>query len=285
MLKELQKKKSEMKDISEESKEKRNVLNTEASAFATKRNELNKRTKDLINEAQELKILRDEINEKVSEYKNKRDDTNAKANELFAEADSIRKQNNLAGPSIKALRKDIDRLEFTQQTEVLSTSKERELVGKITQLQKQYQVKKVQLEENLELKIILDEAQQIRDEASKFHTELAEYARQAQEHHEKMIAAFKEADRIRAESDIAHREFVKAQEAADEQHKIFINAQKEIRELDKEIFKLKKKDKDGKSRVVKSELQKDAKSIFEKFKGGAKLTTEDLMTLQRSGLV
>jgi len=100
-----------------------------------------------------------------------------------------------------------------------------------------------------------------------------------------MITAFKEADRTRAESDIAHREFVKAQEAADEQHKVFINAQKEIRDLDKEIFKLKKKDKDGKSRVVKSELQKDAKSIFEKFKGGAKLTTEDLMTLQRSGLV
>jgi len=285
MLKELQKKKSDLKDISEDSKEKRNVLNAEASAFAAKRNELNKRTKDLINEAQELKILRDEINEKVSEYKNKRDVTNSKANEIFAEADSIRKQNNLAGPSIKALRKDIDRLEFAQQTEVLSTSKERELVGKITQLQKQYQVKKVQLEGNLELKNILDRAQQIRDEASKFHTELAEYARQAQEYHEKMIASFKEADRIRAESDIAHREFIKAQEAADEHHKIFINAQKEIRDLDKEIFKLKKKDKDGKSRVVKSELQKDAKSIFEKFKGGAKLTTEDLMTLQRSGLV
>ena len=127
--------------------------------------------------------LRDEINEKVSEYKNKRDDTNAQANELFSKADSIRKQNNLAGPSIKALRKDIDRLEFTQQTEVLSTTKERELVSKITLLQKQYQVKKVQLEGNLELKVILDEAQQIRDEASEFHNQLAEYARQAQEYH------------------------------------------------------------------------------------------------------
>jgi len=285
MLKELQKKRSDLKDISEDSKDKRNTLNAEASALAAKRNDLNKKTKDLINEAQELKVLRDEINEKVSEYKNKRDETNARANDLFAKADSIRKQNNLGGPSIKALRKDIDRLEFTQQTEVLSTSKERELVGKIAELQKQYHVKKVQLEGNLELKDILDEAQQIRDEASEFHNELAEYARQAQEYHEKMINAFKEADRTRAESDIAHRDFVKAQEAADEQHKIFINAQKEIRDLDKEIFKLKKKDKDGKSRVVKSELQKDAKSIFDKFKGGAKLTTEDLMTLQRSGLV
>ena len=166
MLKELQKKRSDLKDISEESKEKRNVLNTEASALAAKRNELNKKTKDLINEAQELKILRDEVNEKVSEYKNKRDETNSRANELFSKADSIRKQNNLGGPSIKALRKDIDRLEFTQQTEVLSTSKERELVSKITQLQKQYQAKKVQLESNLELKTILDEAQKIRDEAS-----------------------------------------------------------------------------------------------------------------------
>ena len=202
MLKELQKKRSDLKEISEEAKEKRNTLNAEASSLAAKRNDLNKKTKDLINEAQELKVLRDEINEKVSEFKNKRDETNARANDLFSKADSIRKQNNLGGPSIKALRKDIDRLEFAQQTEVLSTTKERELVGKITQLQKQYQVKKVQLESNLELKNILDEAQKIRDEASVFHNELAEYARQAQEYHEKMIAAFKEADRTRAESGI-----------------------------------------------------------------------------------
>lgn len=285
MLKELQKKRTDLKAISEEAKEKRNALNAEASTLAAKRNELNKKTKDLISEAQELKEQRDKINEKVSEFKQKRDDTNAKANDLFARADSIRKQNNLGGPSIKLLRKDIDRLEFAQQTEVLSTSKERELVGKITQLQKQYQVKKSQLDNNLELKNLLDEAQTIRDEASEFHKELAEYARQAQEFHEKMIAAFKDADKTRAESDVAHREFVKAQEAADEQHKIFINSQKEIREIDKELFKLKKKDKEGKSRVVKADLQKDAKSIFEKFKGGAKLTTEDLMALQRSGLV
>jgi len=55
MLKELQKKRSDLKDISEESKEKRNTLNAEASALAAKRNDLNKKTKDLINEAQELK--------------------------------------------------------------------------------------------------------------------------------------------------------------------------------------------------------------------------------------
>ena len=284
MLKELQKKRTDLKTLSEEAKEKRNALNAEASGLAAKRNELNKKTKDLINEAQELKEARDEVNLKVSEQKDKRDEINAKANELFAKADTIRKQDNIGGPSIKVLRKDIDRLEFAQQTEVLSTTKERELVSKITQLQKQYQIKKSQLEDNVELKNILDEAQKIRDEASEFHNCLAEFAKQAQEYHEKMIAAFKEADRTRADSDLAHKEFVKAQEAADEQHKLFINAQKEIREIDKELFKLKKKDKDFRGHPVKAELQKDAKNIFEKFKGGAKLTTEDLMALQRSGL-
>jgi len=285
MLKELNSKRVELKTQSEEYKQKRNDLNAEASNLAAKRNELNKRTKDLINEAQNFKKLRDENNEKVKEYKALRDEVNADANALFVKVDAIRKANNMSGPSIKDIRKDIDRLEFAQQTEVLSTSKERELVSKITELQKLYHTKKEQLEGDTELKNLLSEAQTIRDKASEYHTILSEYAQKAQEYHNNMITTFKEADKIRAESDAAHKEFVRVQEAADEQHKKFISAQKEIRDINKEVRKLKKKDSDSKRETAKADVRKDAEDIFEKFKSGEKLTTEHLMTLQRSGLL
>jgi uncharacterized coiled-coil DUF342 family protein len=285
MFKELNDKKTELKKQSDEYKTKRNELNSEASSLAAKRNELNKKTKDLINEAQEFKKLRDENNEKVKEYKVIRDDVNAKANDIFAKIDQIRNDNNLSGPSIKDIRKEIDRLEFAQQTEVLTTSKERELVNKITELQKLYVAKKGQLEGNEELKQLLTEAQEIRDQASEHHKVLSEFAQKAQEYHDKMITTFKEADKIRAESDAAHKDFVKFQESADEQHKLFIAAQKEIRDIDKEFRKMKKGDVDEKKEAAKADARKDAEDIFDKFKSGGKLTTENLMALQRSGLL
>lgn len=285
MLKELNDKKTVLKNQSEEYKVKRNELNAEASTLAAKRNELNKNTKDLINEAQEYKKLRDENNENVKKYKVLRDEVNARANEIFAQIDLIRGDSNLGGPSMKDIRKEVDRLEFTQQTEVLTPNKERELVNKITELQKLYAAKKDQLEGNDELKKLLADAQEIRDEASVHHTTLSEYAQKAQEYHDKMITTFKEADKVRAESDAAHKDFVKFQESADEQHKLFIAAQKEIRDIDKEIRKMKKGDVDGKKEAARADARKDAEDIFDKFKSGGKLTMENLMALQRSGLL
>lgn len=285
MLKELNEKRKELKKFSEEYKEKRNELNSQASSLAAKRNELNKKTKELINEAQEYKKLRDGHNDEVQVNKSKRDEINAKANELFAKVDSIRSANNLGGPSMKDIRRDIDRLEFAQQTEVLTPTKEREIVNKIADLQKLYLAKKEQLESNSELKELLTEAQAIRDNASEYHTKLTENAQKAQEYHDKMIATFKEADKIRAESDAAHREFVRFQETADEQHKKFINAQKEIREIDKELRKLKKTETVGRREVSREDIRKDAEDIFHKFKKGEKLTTENLMLLQKAGML
>lgn len=285
MLEELKKRKADLKVKSEENKESRNKLNSEASALAAKRNELNKRTKELIEEAQQLKNLRDSNNESVGENKAKRDEFNEKANKVYSQVDKLRKDLNLSdGPSLKELKREIDHLEFRQMTEVMNSSKERELVERIGHLIEEFRGKKGQLEGNEELKTLLDEAQKLRDEASVYHEKVREFADAAQEHHEKMIATFKEADKIRAESDKVHKEFVKIQEAADEQHRLFIKAQKEIRDFDKIIIGLKRKSKKSKDFVAKEQAKKDAEEIYSQFKLGEKISTEDFFVLQRSGM-
>src|SRR3989304_9446381 len=124
LLNELQNRKLDLKNKSEENKNKRNELNLEASKCASRRNELNKRTKELIEEAQQLKKLRDENNALVGEAKIKRDEQNELANKEYAEIDKIRKDLNLGdGPSLKELKKEIDLLEFKQQTEVMTPAK------------------------------------------------------------------------------------------------------------------------------------------------------------------
>lgn len=282
MIKELKIKKLEIKKKSEDSKEQRNKLNTEASTFANERNSLNIKTKEYLTEAQEYKKKRDEVNINVSKYKELRGTANENANELFNRADSLRKKSNLDRQSIKQIKKQIDQLEFTQQTTVQTPKKEKGLVTKIKDLESEYEVKKKQIDENIVLNNMLEEATKTRMQASEYHDKLSEYAKQAQENHEKMILSFKEAGKTRSSSDVAHKKFVKAQEEADNQHNIFITSQKELRELDKEITILKKKDKDYKNKQEKADFERDAKDIFDKFKDGGKLTMDDLMIIQRS---
>lgn len=275
-----------LKKEADVSKLERNRLNAEASQFATRRDELNTKTRALIDSAQQSKDKRDEFNKLVSENKEKRDSINEQANNLLAKADQIKRKFRVSGGlSLSELKREIDHLEFRQQTEVVSTEKERELVDHIAHLWEEYRKKRVELENNTELKEALEKAHQLREEASEFHNQLTDNADRAQECHEKMLKCFKEADAVRAEADVAHKEFVRAQESADEQHQKYIKMEKELRDYDKIISSLKKRTKEARESRERVDVLKRAEEVYAMFKDGQKLETDDLLLLQRSGLL
>jgi uncharacterized coiled-coil DUF342 family protein len=212
MLTELEDKSGELRQESLAFKDRRSQLNAEANKWAAKRNELNRATEELIDKAQEFKKLRDESNKNVSQSKKKRDESNEKISQLYARIDDIRKKCNSTGERpIRDLHREIDNLEFRQQTEVLSPDKEKQLVDKIAALHAEFRSRKEQLEKNEDLRKLLDEAQTLRDKAISYHDQVIKFAEMAQEYHDKMIGTFKEADQTRAEADAAQKEFIKAQ--------------------------------------------------------------------------
>lgn len=215
MLRELDEKRGELGQKSLSLKDGPRQLNAEASKWAAKRNELNRATEQLIDRAHDFKKLRDECNKNVAHSKRKRDEANEMVSQLYKKIDSIRKQqdSHRAGErSITDLRREIDYLEFRQQTEVLSPDKEKQLVNKIAALQAEFNGRREELEKTGEMKKLLDEAQSLRDQASSYHDRVINFAQMAQECHDEMIGNFKEADQTRAEADAAQREFLKAQE-------------------------------------------------------------------------
>ncbi|MHC1595651.1 MAG: coiled-coil protein, partial [Candidatus Syntropharchaeales archaeon] len=184
--------------------------------------------------------------------------------------------------SFEELQKELDRLEFKQQVEVLKADKERQLVERITSLQKEFERRKREIAQNEKLKELLDKAQSLREEAHIYHEKVTSAAKVAQEHHDKMLSTFRRIDKVRKEADDAHRMFIKAQERADLEHKIFIKHQREIRDFDKLINGLKKKMREDYSFKDRIESKKKAKEVYGQFKRGEKLSTEDLLLLQRS---
>ncbi|MFA7072006.1 MAG: phosphoserine phosphatase [Methanoculleus sp.] len=286
MLNDLIEKRKKVLAESEQHKDRRNELNALASKNARERNALNAQTREFVEEAQQHKEQRDQINEEVQALKDQRNEYNEKANVLFEDIEAFKREHgNLRNRGIKELQKQIEHLEFKQQTEVYSTDKERELIEKIKHLKASVKDREAELEQNKEMRTKLAEAREYRRRASEIHKGVTEKAEVAQQHHDLMVESYRKADKSREEADAAHQRFVEAQEAADEEHKQFIACQKELRDYDKVISGLRKKTR--KTRVTKEQkaVRKEAERIFEQFRGGEKLTTDDLLLLQRAKLI
>jgi len=286
MLNDLIEKRKKVLAESEQHKDRRNELNALASKNARERNALNAQTANLSRRRSSIKSSGIRLNEEVQALKDQRNEYNEKANVLFEDIEAFKREHgNLRNRGIKELQKQIEHLEFKQQTEVYSTDKERELIEKIKHLKALVKDQEAELEQNKEMRTKLAEAREYRRQASEIHKGVTEKAEVAQQHHDLMVESYRKADKSREEADAAHQRFVEAQEAADEEHKQFIACQKELRDYDKVISGLRKKTR--KTRVTKEQkaVRKEAERIFEQFRGGEKLTTDDLLLLQRAKLI
>ncbi len=269
----------------------RDKHNKEAREWANKRDELNKKVRDMVAEAKEHKAKRDELNQKVKGLKEERKKWNDKVQELSNKLREERKKlmPRKDMPNISKLKKRLKELEFKQQTSVLPPDKERELVEIIDSLYKQINeyetMMNSELKKNEELKKIQDELNAAKEEAEKYHKEIEQAVKEAQEHHNKMVELFEMVDEIRKEADEAHRLYLENKKIADEEHEKFIAAAKEVRDFEKIITGLKQKQTNSKKKKEKVEVKKKAEEIYEKFKRGEPLTTEDLLILQKAGLL
>ena len=232
MLNDLMEKRKKILAESEEHKNRRNELNAAASKFARERNTLNNQTREFVEEAQKNKDLRDKYNQDVLDLKAQRNDFNDKANVLFEEIEGFKKEHGtLKNRGVKELQKQIEFMEYRQQTEVFTTDKERELIEKIKQMMAQVREQEAELEQNKEMRTKITEARDFRKLASDLHAKVTEFAELAQKHHDLMVESYRKADKSREAADAAHKSFVEAQESADSEHKFFIACQKRTSRL------------------------------------------------------
>jgi uncharacterized coiled-coil DUF342 family protein len=286
MLNDLMEKRKKILAESEEHKNRRNELNAAASKFARERNTLNNQTREFVEDAQKNKDLRDKYNHDVLDLKAQRNDFNDKANILFEEIEGFKKEHGtLKNRGVKELQKQIEFMEYRQQTEVFTTDKERELIEKIKQMMAQVREQEAELEQNKEIRTKITGARDFRKLASDLHAKVTEFAELAQKHHDLMVDSYRKADKSREAADAAHKSFVEAQESADSEHKFFIACQKELRDYDKVISGLRKKTKKVKVTKEQKAVRKEAESLFKNFRAGEKLTTDDILLLQRSKLI
>ena len=234
------------------------------------RDELNASLKENLNKAIEFRNERNEINKAVEAAKKARNDANNKIKSLewsSGKRDKIKIENEI---------KKIDKI---IETRVLDIKKENQLVKNANDLRKQ-------LMEIHEDESVKNEAQELKKVSEEEHEKVIELSEKAQAAHEEMLTYFRKTDDIRTAADEAHKKFIEARKNASAKHEEFKVILSDIHVINKKLGsnKPKRRKSDNKSSggANKNREEKErAEEIFEKFKQGGKVSTEEILLLQK----
>ena len=256
----------------------------EISKVADEREEFNKIAK-------EQRKIRDELNASLKENLNKAIEFRNERNEINKEVEAAKKERNEANAKIKNLEwnsgkrnkvkieNEIKKIDKIIETRVLDIKKENQLVKNANDLRKQL----MEIHEDESVKA---EADELRKQSEEAHGKVIELSEKAQAAHEEMLKYFRKTDDIRTAADEAHKKFIQARKDAAAKHEEFKDILSDIHVINKKLGsnkpKRRKSDKKGSSGGNKNREEKQrAQEIFEKFKQGGKVSTEEILLLQK----
>ncbi|MDO5848543.1 MAG: phosphoserine phosphatase SerB [Methanobrevibacter sp.] len=234
------------------------------------RDELNASLKENLNKAIEFRNERNEINKEVEKAKKARNEANNKLKNLEW---SSGKRNKIK------IENEIKKIDKIIETRVLDIKKENQLVKNANDLRKQ--LNEIQEDESVQ-----GEAQDLKKLSEEEHAKVIELSEKAQEAHEKMLEFFRKTDDIRTAADEAHKKFIEARKNASAKHEEFKVVLSDIHVINKKLGtnkprRRKSENKSGPKGNKNNEEKEKAETIFEKFKNGGKLSTEELLLLQK----
>ncbi len=284
MLDELQLKREHENSEAERHRRRRDELNDKTREWVEKRDALNAQVRALVEEATGHRIQRDELNAQVRLAKEERDQWNRKVNELLDQLNDMKRKNLPKGAiPLSKLRRELKALEFRQMTSVLTVDKERALIEEMAKIQAEVKRLEKALEQNEEVRRHSDALREGREKAEAAHKRVSELAEQAQAEHDQMTALYEKSDELRRQADLAQEEFIKTKMLADEEHRKHIEHIRQVHDYDKIIHGIWMKERKETGAEEEVSAKRQAEIIFDRFKKGEKLSTEDLMTLQKSG--
>ncbi len=285
MLDELELRRERENQEAERHRRRRDELNDKTREWVEKRDALNAQVRALVEEATQHRIQRDELNAQVRVAKEERDKYNRRVNELQDQLTDLKRRKLPRGAvPLGKLQQELKRLEFKQMTSVLTVDKERALIEDIQRLQAEVKKLEKALEENEDVRKMKEELRAAREQAEDAHKRVSELAEKAQAEHDGMTALYEQSDELRRQADHAQEEFIKTKMLADEEHRKHIEHIRQVHDYDKIIHGIWMKSRGVTAEAaIEVDAKKEAEMIFERFKKGEKLSTEDLLMLQKSG--
>ena len=281
---------SELKDLrkeyhkkAEELRVKRDELNLKSQSHASERNDLNLKAKEHMDNVHVHRDRRNGLNIEVGEIRDERREITNQANSLKDDFLKLKRQRfsgrNL--PPVSRLRKQIQELELKQMTTPLTTDKERALVDEISSLQNKIKQHDELIETDTEVLDARDTFRESENKRRELGKKMQKSRQEAQTAHHTMKDSLRLNRQTRRKADAAQKQFVKAKEKADEVHNEYIEYLRGMQEIDRMTAS---QGRSGSSADQRANAA-SAEELFTKFLSGEKLSTEQLMIIQKAGML
>jgi len=180
-------------------------------------------------------------------------------------------------------------LERRQQTTELKKDEENKIIVEIRRLNNEIKKSKVRRDEELlknsDVKELTDKINEERTKGEEYKKEIEELSNRISQLSDEINDELQKLDEVRKDADDNHEIFIKYSQESEAEHAAFIKAKGELKDMEKAIYSIRNKTKVTKRKEKESELQEKATALYEKFKAGEQLTTEDLLILQKAGFL
>jgi uncharacterized coiled-coil DUF342 family protein len=281
-IEELERKRAESNLKADEHRAKRDRLNAEARQVAEKRAAILDELHAKSAEAQDHRHLRDDLNEQVREAKRLREEWNRKLQETSDQLQEL-KRNRAPRPGaipVWRLRKELKELEFRHMTSALTGDQEKRLIAEMQKLEAAIRDQDDQLRKDPAIEAAATALQEARTEAEKHHQAVGELAEAAQREHEAMVQLYEAVDDLRRQADEVQAKLIEVKSAADEEHRQHIASIEEVRDIEKMLYAAR----GGRVPPSFGEMEPPREEDFlARLKKGEKVSTEDLLELQKAG--
>lgn len=283
LLKELKLAREEVEQL----KKRLSAVNKEKEEWFRKREEIGKQIAQRISKIAERKKTRNTLTKEVRELKRKRDELNSAINKEVAEIKELKTQyqallnkSKIKGDPSTMLR-GIEALEYRLQTVPMSFEAEQRLMKKIKELKKKQSSLTGVAELHEKIREKSKAIDTIKNEANALHRSIQEQAGASQEHHEALLEQSKSIEELRESEKQMYEKFL-------EEKKVYQELNNQLKEKQGELKQIKEKLDEHNIQVERSKSDEATKSfkerlreVEEKVSKGSKLTTEDLLLLQR----
>ena len=264
-----------------------NQLGNEKESWFKKREEFSASIAQSIKNIKNDKSRRDSLTKEVRELKTKRNSLNDEIQQKSKGLGILKKENLGLVKSLgikehpSKIKQQIERLEFTIETEPISFDKEKSIMKKIKELKNAYETSSVIVESDSRLGNVSKEIGKIITDSNEIHKLIQQKAVESQSLHEHIIKISAEIDKMKAMEEEAFTKFFESKKKFNEinsQLKEKLKAMDEIKEI---LDRLSFDKKERRMLEEKSFLKSKEEEVNEKIRRRQKLTTDDLLVFQK----
>jgi len=249
-----------------------------------KKEGLKKQISSLVSEIKNTKGNNDEFSRMVIELKKERDSYNQKVRALIAKIRELRTSKNKIAKgtfiNFEGIKKQIEQLEFSIETNALPYDKEQKINDKIKRLKKVYKENADTAKLDDELKSMSIEIDSAKKTADEFHNKLDEAMKNSKTESSAFMELSRKISLLRRQQNEEFEAFKKLKsEYIDALNKLKEKSA-DIIKMDSQLYDSRKEKSNIDSSLKKQALQKKVESVKEKLKNEKKLTKEDILILQ-----